>query len=99
MTSILIWIQKWFLLQCNDAWEHSYGIKIDTLDNPGWTVMIDLVGTSLENKTLNRISIDRAEDDWINCFAADNKYRGFGGPQNLIEILTTFKNWTESNGG
>ncbi len=25
-----------------------YGIKIETLDNPGWDVSIDLIGTELE---------------------------------------------------
>jgi hypothetical protein len=32
--------QHWYLEQCNDLWEHSYGVKIDTLDNPGWLLVI-----------------------------------------------------------
>jgi hypothetical protein len=31
-------IQKWYLEQCNGDWEHSYGIEITTMDNPGWYI-------------------------------------------------------------
>ena len=29
------WIEKWYANNCNGDWEHSYGITIETLDNPG----------------------------------------------------------------
>lgn len=38
---------NWYVRECDDDWEHSYGVKIDTLDNPGWTIAIDLRETSL----------------------------------------------------
>ena len=31
----------WYLSQCNGDWEHAYGVKIDTLDNPGWTLEVE----------------------------------------------------------
>ena len=37
--------QAWYLERCNDEWEHSYGVNITTLDNPGWTVDVDLADT------------------------------------------------------
>ena len=45
-------LQDWYQQECDGNWEHQYGIKIDTLDNHGWYVAIDLVETSLENKNL-----------------------------------------------
>ncbi len=42
-------IQAWYAAQCDGGWEHQYGVSIETLDNPGWCVMVDLSGTSLEN--------------------------------------------------
>jgi hypothetical protein len=39
---MLQWLQEWYLEQCDREWEHEYGIKIGTLDNPGWTITIDL---------------------------------------------------------
>nr|TKK07812.1 hypothetical protein SrhCFBP13529_11555 [Stenotrophomonas rhizophila] len=40
-------LQKWYADQCDGDWEHSFGIRIDTLDNPGWTVSVDLTDTAL----------------------------------------------------
>ncbi len=39
------WLQTWYQAQCDNDWEHQYGVKIDSLDNPGWMVSIDLFGT------------------------------------------------------
>jgi hypothetical protein len=32
----LAWLMQWYLAQCNQDWEHEFGITIATLDNPGW---------------------------------------------------------------
>jgi Immunity protein 53 len=39
------WLEDWYETQCDGDWEHQHGLKIDTLDNPGWQVQIDLDGT------------------------------------------------------
>lgn len=28
----LIWLQSWYLSNCDGEWEHGYGVAIDTLD-------------------------------------------------------------------
>lgn len=43
-------LQRWYLGQCNDEWEHSFGVAIETLDNPGWSLRIELEETSLEHR-------------------------------------------------
>ena len=52
---ILIWLQNWYKQQCDGCWEHLYGIEIGNLDNPGWTVKIDLSDTSYEDKDFFRL--------------------------------------------
>ena len=47
---LIKWIEEWYLSNCNNDWEHCYGVKIDNIDNPGWTINIDLIDTPLENK-------------------------------------------------
>ena len=59
---------------------------------------IDLIGTSLENKVMDTISINCTEDDWINCSVSDNQFKAYGGPENLEEILNTFKEWVVADG-
>ena len=39
------WISTWFASQCDGDWEHENQIRIETLDNPGWDIVIDLSGT------------------------------------------------------
>ena len=38
----LLWLMQWRLDQCDNDWEHCHGVSIGTLDNPGWTLRIDL---------------------------------------------------------
>ena len=93
--NILKWIQNWYLQNCDENWEHCYGVSISTLDNPGWMVDIDLTDTSLENKEFKVVDIERSELDWIYCNVSDNTFHGNGGSNNLEEILTVFQNWVE----
>ena len=90
------WLQNWYRSQCDGEWEHSYGIKIETLDNPGWIVTIDLLETELEVYKFKEISVKRFDDDWIDCLVKNGKFRGAGGSLNLLEILHIFKEWVES---
>lgn len=87
------WLQRWYKSNCNGDWEHSNGIEIGTLDNPGWYVNIDLTDTDLENKSFDKIKIDRNELNWIMCSVEDNIFKAFGGPLNLSEIIEIFKSW------
>src|SRR5262249_14404082 len=58
------WLQAWYATQCNGEWEHGYGLEIETIDNPGWSVKIDLNGTSLTDRHYERQAIHRSEHDW-----------------------------------
>lgn len=44
-------ICNWFSSQCDGDWEHEYGIKIETVDNPGWVITIDITYTSLASRS------------------------------------------------
>jgi hypothetical protein len=56
-------IQVWYAAQCDGDWEHQYGVSIETLDNPGWSVTIDLSGTSLENIRFQTYQENKGEED------------------------------------
>jgi len=89
----LVQLQQWYEAQCDEEWEHHFGVSIGTLDNPGWTVTIDLNGTSLERKHFQTIEHLDADRDWIKCWVEDSKFNGAGGPGKLEHILTTFLSW------
>jgi len=90
---LLTWIQNWYYKHCDGDWEHEYGVKIDTLDNPGWAVDIDLVDTDLESASFERIEVERSEQDWVHCSVQEQIFRGRGGPKNLEDILEIFRQW------
>jgi hypothetical protein len=83
-------IQAWYAAQCNGDWEHQYGVSIDTLDNPGWCVTVDLAGTSLENIRFQTYQENNGEEDWIFCDVSGNKFVGMGDPGKLQTILEIF---------
>ncbi|MBQ4810283.1 hypothetical protein J8M20_03000 [Pseudoalteromonas luteoviolacea] len=51
-------IQDQYFSHCNDDWEHSFGIKVDTLGNPRWSLIIDLSETSLEKRTFTTVEAE-----------------------------------------
>lgn len=99
---MLKWIQNWYSQNCDGDWEHSFGIKIATLDNPGWLVDIDLAGTDLEFKHFEVVKIFRNEFNWVHCSVVNEVFNGNGGAGNLEEILKIFYEWAseiDSNTG
>ncbi|MGY1520916.1 immunity 53 family protein [Luteimonas sp. A482] len=88
-------LQDWYTSQCNEDWEHSFGVKIETLDNPGWTLEVDLRETELSGKEFSAISRGDSEDDadWIHCKVESEKFFGSGGAGNLAELLQQFLTW------
>lgn len=91
-------LQSWFAEQCDGEWEHSYGVRIETVDNPGWAVEIDLVGTRLAGAVLPEAVHERSPADWVRCSAAGGCFKGVGGPTNLAEIIQRFLGWANAIG-
>lgn len=92
-------IQNWYIGNCDGAWEHSFGVRIDTLDNPGWIVRIDLEGTELEGKCFQSISSDVSDDNWISCKVVEKRFEGAGDTLKLGSILNLFLDWAENGPG
>jgi hypothetical protein len=89
-------LENWYATICDGDWEHTYGIRIETLDNPGWAVNIDLLDTPLELCPFEAVTIDRSEDDWIRCKKEGGMFKGRGGAKNLKDILEIFIKWTSA---
>ncbi len=89
-TSPLKELERWYLSNCDGDWEHSFGIKIETIDNPGWRIDISLQGTPWEGIRFDRVVIERDENDWIHCKIENEVFLGACGPTNLDEVLELF---------
>jgi len=86
-------VQEWYRAQCNGFWEHQYGVTIETLDNPGWMVTIDLAETTLEGRSMEPVKSERSEKDWVICTVEHNKFAGSGDPAKLAVVLEVFRKW------
>ena len=61
-------LESWYRSQCDGEWEHGFGITIETHDNPGWGLKIDLQGTGLESAPFTAISrYFERQDDYLTC--------------------------------
>ncbi len=96
-------LQSWYLSQCVDDWEHSCGVKVETLDNPGWLLKIDLIDTEMQNVEYTEysygvgIKADSSGNNWLHTKVEGNQYVGYGGPEKLQELIRIFLGWVKSN--
>jgi hypothetical protein len=97
MNSSLDRLQAWFLSQCDAQWEQVNGIHIDSLDNPGWQVRIDLEGTRWAGREFAITQHDRAEHDWLRCWVTGTQWHAAAGPCNLDEAVEVFLDWVGSD--
>lgn len=90
-------LNNWYQSHCDGEWEHAFGIAIGTLDNPGWTLKINLQDTELQYKPFAVLSIDNDDDkdDWVYCEVEEGIFHGACGPKRLDEMLETFLDWAE----
>jgi hypothetical protein len=89
-------ICNWYRAQCDGDWEHCYGIVIESLDNPGWWVRIDLQETILQDVVFDRIQTgNNGDDSWIICEKKGTQFHGVGDPNRLHEILSIFLAWAK----
>jgi len=86
-------IQDWFASNCNGQWEHECGVKIETIDNPGWYIEIDLSDTPLDSHGYESQVVERSDSDWFNCKVERHKFVAGCGVRNLSEVLEEFRNW------
>lgn len=88
---ILTWIQDWYKERCDENWEHSYGLKIESLDNPGWQVKIDLSDTVLDGTVIEYQLVEKSETDWLGWKIENNVFHAAGDPNKLQLLLEKFK--------
>ncbi len=90
-SNILEWISNWYLQNCDGNWEHDFGIIIETLDNPGWSIIIDTVGTSVKLEDKPWILQEKSPKDWYGYKILNGKFEASGDPTKLQFLLNVFQ--------
>ena len=89
-------LQAWYRSQCDGDWEHNQGVTITTLDNPGWSVKIDLQDTLLESAPFPAFEDKQSDSRWIVCKVENAQFHGAGDPDRLGDILDAFTRWARA---
>ncbi len=97
----LAWLERWYASRCDGEWEHRYGIRIESCDNPGWWVRIDLNKEPPERCAERTLIVEgdrpRAENgnvggsEWMTCDVKDGKFDGAGDATKLTAIIRCFR--------
>lgn len=102
----LTWLMQWYLAHCDEDWEHQYGVNIDTLDNPGWSLKVDLQDTPLNGLPFTPIYEGVSEEEqpvqgldgdvpWLVCRVEGSQFKGWCGPRDLGRLIATFRSWAD----
>jgi hypothetical protein len=97
MASTLEKLTAWYASNCDGDWEHGSGVKIGTLDNPGWRLEVNLRGTPLEQRPFSLVE-DRYDHDteWLRCWIEESTFHAACGPLRLEDALSVFLDWAEA---
>ena len=92
--NLIKWLQEWYISQCDGDWEHEHGVKIITLDNPGWNIDIDIINVELK-KEISWKYFETTERNWFG-YKIENSYFNLAGDASKLEfLLQLFKNFIE----
>lgn len=111
MPSLLTELADWHSRHCDGEREHWYGITIQTTDNPGWWVKVDLTGTPLAERRFERVAeaVDHNGNPsaarWLNCQVTGQAtgqvtghvWHGAGDVSRLEEIVSRFLRWANQD--
>jgi len=88
------YLQEWFCSQCNGDWEHNYGISISTIDNPGWSLKINLTDTDLYDRKFQEVSFFVQEKaQWYQCKVKAGFFEAACDPRSLSTVILIFLSW------
>jgi immunity protein 53 of polymorphic toxin system len=97
----LEWLQRWYESRCDGEWEHERGVAIESCDNPGWWVRIDIdkeparPGGDVVLETLGDPPSEKngnvGSKRWMLCQVRGDKFDGAGDATQLSNIIRCFR--------
>jgi len=85
------WLQDWYSSNCDGEWEHENIIKIQSLDNPGWLLEIEILDLSSKVSLKKWNIFELSEENWIGYDVDNNKFTASGDPTKLEALIKIFK--------
>jgi hypothetical protein len=87
----LAFLIDWFRDHCDGDWEHDLGIRLATLDNPGWSLDVHIAGTDLEGIVVESRFTEESEHVWLQWRSTGRTFEANCGPNDLPRALAAFR--------
>ncbi|MBS4761603.1 hypothetical protein KG089_02625 [Carnobacteriaceae bacterium zg-ZUI252] len=87
LISLIVWFQKWYTNECDEYWEHLYGIKGEMNEKGDVFIQIDLDETIWGDEYFKPV---------LKCEKIDTKFIIKCKFSELVDNLIIFKNWIKS---
>ncbi|WP_394813704.1 Imm53 family immunity protein [Streptomyces hazeniae] len=84
-------MQSWYASNCDGEWEHEFGLKIATTDNPGWHIKIDVCETSLEGILVERERCEFPDGEWMIAWSDGTVFQAACSPLSLCRVDAFFE--------
>ncbi|MFJ9810320.1 Imm53 family immunity protein [Streptomyces sp. NPDC101158] len=91
------YIQSWYASNCDGEWEHEFGIKLATTDNPGWHIRIDVSETDLEGVVVPRERHELPDGGWMITWSDGIAFQAACGPMSLRDVDALFERLAEES--
>jgi hypothetical protein len=88
---------SWFIEHCDGSWEHEKGVIIESLDNPGWRLQVQIRGTELDGFQSER-QIIATGSSWLHWWSTGELFHAACGPSDLPLALRAFEDFARTNG-
>ena len=85
----LEWLQWYYFDLCNGDWEHTYGIRIEAVEE-GWTLNIDITDTIFQDFEYNGIKKEN-----YHCWVENRVFKGRGSKNTLDLMIGEFRQWMQ----
>ena len=84
-------IPSWYASNCDGEWEHEFGIRMATTDNPGWHIEIDVSETDLEGVIVERVRRELPGGGWMMTWSDGTVFQAACSPLALGEVDAFFE--------
>lgn len=92
----LEFLASWYSAHCDGEWEHEFGLRIETVDNPGWNLQVDLVGTEMEGRVARSSRRDSEGGSWVIVASDGSLFEASCDPMSLRLAVQAFKEFVEA---
>jgi len=84
-------LASWYSARCDGEWEHEFGVRLETIDNPGWNLQVDLVGTEMEGRVVDQVTQIPEGGGWVIIASDGSVFEASCDPMSLRLVVHEFE--------